>query len=554
MRSDIVKKGPERASHRSLFYALGYRKEDIRKPLIAVVNAQNEVVPGHLNLGQISQAVKDGINIAGGLPMEFPVIGICDGIAQDHVGMKYPLASRELIADSIEAMINGHGFDAMVLVTNCDKITPGMLMAAARLDIPSILVCGGPMLAGKVKKTSKMVCYNDVVEAVGAYKAGKITDAELDEIEVSSCPGCGACAQLGTANTMNIVAEALGMSLPNCATIPAVTSERIAMARQTGKTIMELIKMDLRPSKIMTSDAFANALAVDLAVGGSTNTCLHIPAIAHELGVDLPIEKFDEVSNKVPHLVKMKPAGNHFVDEFHYAGGVPGVLKELSRKGLIKPDCITVSTRTVKENIAEAEVYDYEIIRPLDKPYSPTGGIAVLFGNLAPEGSVVKQIAVLPEMLQHQGPARVFDDEQDAVKAIFAGDISPGDVVVIRYEGPKGGPGMREMLTATSAIVGAGLDKEVALITDGRFSGATRGAAIGHISPEAMEGGAIALVEEGDMIKIDIVNKQLELFVTDEVLRERKVKWSRPVPKVKSGFLSRYAKLVSSASKGAVLE
>lgn len=554
MRSDSVKKGPERASHRSLFYALGYRKEDIKKPLVAVVNAQNEVVPGHLNLNSIAQAVKDGINIAGGLPMEFPVIGICDGIAQDHIGMKYPLASRELIADSIEAMINGHGFDAIVLVTNCDKITPGMLMAAARLDIPSILVCGGPMLAGKEKKKGKMVCYNDVVEAVGAFKAGKITAADLEEIEVSSCPGCGACAQLGTANTMNMVAEALGMSLPNCATIPAVTSERIAMARETGKKIMELIAKDLRPSKIMTPHAFANALAVDLAVGGSTNTCLHIPAIANELGVDLPIEKFDEASSKVPHLVKMKPAGNHFVDEFHYAGGVPAVMKELTKKGLINLDCLTVSTKTVQENLAEAEVYDYNIIKPIDKPYSATGGIAVLFGNLAPEGAVVKQIAVLPEMHQHQGPARVFDDEQEAVEAIFAGKILPGDVVVVRYEGPKGGPGMREMLTATSAIVGAGLDKEVALITDGRFSGATRGAAIGHISPEAMEGGPIALVEEGDMIKIDITNKQLELLVPEEILAKRKADWRKPEPKINKGFLSRYAKLVSSASKGAILE
>ena len=552
--SDRVKKGPEKAPHRSLWKALGLTDEELNRPLIGVVSAQSECVPGHNHLKNIAQAVKDGIRLAGGVPVEFPAIGVCDGIAMGHVGMKYSLASRELIADSCESMAQAHGFDGMVFIPNCDKIVPGMLMAARRLNLPALVVSGGPMLPGKMPGDSRDYDLNAVFEAVGAYKAGKMDDDGLNAVESSACPGCGSCSGMFTANSMNCITEVIGMALPGNGTISAVDAARIRLAKMSGMRVVQMVNEGLTPDKIMTEAAFHNALCLDMALGCSTNTVLHLPAIAHECEIDFDLDWVNETSAKVPNLCHLAPAGHHHVIDLHLAGGVMGVLSELAGKGLIDESALTVSGKTLGEQVAKAKNYNKDVIRPFDDPYSATGGLMILRGNLAPDGGVVKRAAVAPEMLVHEGPARVFNSEDEAIASIYAGAIKPGDVVVIRYEGPKGGPGMREMLSPTSAICGMGLDKEVALITDGRFSGATRGAAIGHVSPEAASGGMIGLVEEGDIIAIDIPAGKLELKVADDVLAERRAKWVCPPPNVTKGYLARYAKLVSSANKGAVVE
>ena len=551
MYSDIVKKGVEKTPHRSLFKASGLTDEEISRPLIGVVSSKNEIIPGHVHLDKIAEAVKAGVRIAGGTPLEFPAIGVCDGIAMGHVGMKYSLASRELIADSIESMALAHGLDALVLIPNCDKIVPGMLIAASRLNIPSIVCSGGPMLS--MNYNGKDRDLNTAFEAVGAFKAGTIDEQGLLELEEAACPTCGSCSGMFTANSMNCLCEVLGMALPGNGTIPAVYSERIRLAKQAGMKIMELLERNIRPRDIITPDALYNALRVDMALGCSTNSMLHLPAIAYEAKAPISLEYANEISEATPNLCHLAPAGDHHVQDLYAAGGVTAVMNELAKADLLKLDTITVTGKTQGENIAGREVKDYSVIRPLDNPYSKTGGIAVLKGNLAVDGSVVKRSAVAPEMLQHEGPAKVYDSEDEAIAAIYAGKIKPGDVVVIRYEGPKGGPGMREMLSPTSAICGIGLDKEVALITDGRFSGATRGAAIGHVSPEAMEGGPIAFVKDGDIIEIDITNGILNVKVSDEEMAERKKNWTPNEPKIKSGYLRRYSKLVSSAMQGAVM-
>ena len=552
--SDRVKVGPEKAPHRSLWKALGLTDKELELPLIGVVCAQSDCVPGHNHLRNIAQAVKDGIRLAGAVPVEFPAIGVCDGIAMGHVGMKYSLASRELIADSCESMALAHGMDGMVFIPNCDKIVPGMLMAARRLNLPAMVVSGGPMLPGKMPGDARDYDLNAVFEAVGAYKAGKIDDQRLNDVESGSCPGCGSCSGMFTANSMNCITEVIGMALPGNGTISAVDAARIRLAKMTGMRVVKMVEEGLTPDKIMTEAAFRNALCLDMALGCSTNTVLHLPAIAHECEIDFDLNWVNETSAKVPNLCHLAPAGHHHVIDLHLAGGVMGVLSELKGKGLLDEDVMTVSGMTLGQEIAMAKNYNTDVIRPFDAPYSETGGLMILRGNLAPDGGVVKRSAVAAEMLKHEGPARVYNSEEQAIEAIYAGAIKPGDVVVIRYEGPKGGPGMREMLSPTSAICGMGLDKEVALITDGRFSGATRGAAIGHVSPEAASGGMIGLVEEGDIIAIDIPAGKLELKVSDEVLAERKAKWVCPPPNVTKGYLSRYAKLVSSANKGAIVE
>jgi len=552
MRSDLMKKGVERAPHRSLFKAMGYTDEEIARPLIGVVNSYNEIVPGHIHLRTIAEQVKAGIRMAGGTPVEFPAIGVCDGIAMGHVGMKYSLASRELIADSVEVMAVGHPFDGLVLIPNCDKIIPGMLMAALRLNIPAIFVSGGPMLAGKLR--GKPVDLITVFEGVGAVKSGKMTGRQLKELEDCACPGCGSCSGMYTANTMNCMTEALGLGLPGNGTILAVDSARIRLAKEAGMRILELVRKNIRPRDIATPAAFKNAIAVDNALGGSTNTVLHLPAVAHEAGIRLDLELFNQIGFKTPNLCKLSPAGSHHIEDLEAAGGVQAVMKEISKLGVIDGKAMTVSGATVAKNLKEARVWDYSVIRPVKNPYSPDGGLAVVKGNLAPEGGVVKRSAVAPAMLVNEGRARVFDSEDDAIEAILGGKIKPGDVVVIRYEGPKGGPGMREMLAPTSALAGMGLAESVALLTDGRFSGGSRGAAIGHISPEAAEGGPIALVKEGDRISIDIPKRRITLRVSAEELRRRKKAWKPPRPKVQSGYLSRYASLVTSGSTGAILK
>lgn len=552
MKSDLVLKGVERAPHRSLFKAMGYTDEELSRPLIAIANSANEIIPGHIHLNTIVEAVKAGIRMAGGTPIEFGVIGVCDGIAMGHEGMKYSLASRELIADSIESMVLAHAFDGIVFVPNCDKIIPGMLMAAGRLNLPSIVVSGGPMLAGNLN--GKRVDLNSMFEGVGAVSAGKMSEAELKELEEVSCPGCGSCSGMFTANTMNCMTEVLGMGLPGNGTIPAIDARRIRLAKSAGMKVLELVKSDLRPKAIMTENAFANAFTVDMAIGGSTNTVLHLPAIAHELGISLDLNWINEIGEKTPHLAYLRPGGIHYIQDLDEAGGIPAVMSVLNGKGLIHTELQTVTGKTIGENIAGVEVKRTEVIHPLESAYHEQGGLAILWGNLAPAGCVVKQSAVAPEMMRHEGPARVFDSEDLAIKAILGGKIVSGDIVVIRYEGPKGGPGMREMLGPTSAIAGMGLDKEVALLTDGRFSGASRGASIGHISPEAMEGGPIALIQEGDRIKIDITGKRIDLLVDEEELRRRKAAWHQPESKIKTGYLSRYSRLVTSANTGAVLK
>lgn len=553
MRSTEVKKGSTRAAHRSLFYAMGYTEEELKKPLIGVVNAQNEIIPGHMHLDTIAKAVKYGILEAGGTPIEVPAIGICDGIAMGHNGMKYPLASRELIADSIEAVTNGHAFDALVLIPNCDKIVPGMLMAAARLNIPAVVVSGGPMLPGRLN--GKDISVSTVFEAAGRFESGQIDKNELAQIEHAACPGCGSCSGLFTANTMNCLTEVLGMGLPGNGTIPAAfNGARIALAKHAGMAVMELLKKDIRPRDIMTLKAFKNAITVDMAIGGSSNTALHLPAIAHEAGVELPLDLFDKISKKTPYLTKLSPGGTHHIIDLNEAGGISAVMHELDKLKLISKSCLTVTGKTIGQTIKDAVVARPDVIHPVDAPYRKTGGIAVLKGNIAPECSVVKESAVAEEMLKHTGPAKVFDSEDEAIAAICGRKIEKGDVVVIRYEGPKGGPGMREMLNPTSVLAGMGLDKDVALLTDGRFSGATRGACIGHISPEAREGGNIALLQDGDIIEIDIPNRTLNVKLSEAELAERRKNWVCPPPKVKSGYLARYAALVTSAATGAVLK
>ncbi len=553
MRSDNVTKGVERAPNRSLFYALGYTKEELERPLVGVVCSYNEIVPGHMNLDKIAEAVKAGVRAAGGTPVEFPAIAVCDGIAMGHVGMKYSLVTRELIADSTEAMAMAHQFDGLVMIPNCDKNVPGLLMAAARLNIPAIFVSGGPMLSGTLQ-SGQRTCLSHMFEAVGAYKAGKLDESGLEEYEENACPTCGSCSGMYTANSMNCLTEGLGMALRGNGTIPAVWSARLRLAKHTGMQIMELIKRNIRPRDIMTEAAFHNAETLDMALGCSTNSMLHLPAIAHECGVELSFDMANEISAKTPNLCHLAPAGGTYMEDLERAGGVWAVMKELTKKGLLDTSLPTCTGKTIAENLADVENLDPEVIRPIEAPYSPYGGIAVLKGNLAPDGCVVKQSAVAEEMMVHTGPARVFDNEEDAIAAIYAGKIVAGDVVFIRYEGPKGGPGMREMLNPTSAIAGMGLDKSVALITDGRFSGATRGASIGHVSPEAALGGPIALVQQGDAITVDITNKSISFAVSEEELARRKAAWVCPEPRVKTGYLARYAKLVTSADKGAILE
>ncbi|GAB6162267.1 dihydroxy-acid dehydratase [Desulfothermus naphthae] len=554
MRSDKMKKGLEKAPHRSLMYATGLIKEEIERPIIGVVNSANELIPGHVHLNQITKAVKAGIRMAGGVPLEFPTIGVCDGIAMNHEGMKMSLPSRELIADSIEITATAHPFDGLVCVTNCDKIVPGMLMAMLRLNIPSLIISGGPMLAGRVK--DKPIDLITVFEGVGKVQKGEITQEELEELEFKACPGCGSCSGMFTANSMNCLSEAIGLALPGNGTIPAVFAERIRLAKYAGIKIMELVEKNIRPRDIVTLESVKNAIAVDMALGCSTNTVLHLPAIFKEAEINIDLEIFDEISKITPNLCKLSPAGPHHIEDLNFAGGIYGVMSELDKKGLINKDCLTVTGKSIGENISElnARVLDHNVIKSIDSPYSPTGGIAILRGNLAPDGCVVKQSAVAPEMMQRTGIAKVFDSEEEAVAAILGGKIQKGDVVIIRYEGPKGGPGMREMLTPTSAIAGMGLDKDVALITDGRFSGGTRGAAIGHVSPEAQEGGPIAYVKDGDKILIDIPKRRLELLVDSTELEKRKSCIKIKEPKIKSKLLKRYAKLASSASKGAVFE
>lgn len=550
MKSDLAKQGLEKAPHRSLFRALGLTDAEMERPFIGIVNAKNDIVPGHINLDKISEAVKAGVRMAGGTPFEFQTIAVCDGIAMNHIGMKYSLGSRELIADSVEIMTIAHAFDALVFITNCDKVVPGMLMAAARLNIPSIFISGGPMLAGTVG--DKKVSVTQVFEGVGAANAGKISLSELRCLEDNACPSCGSCAGMFTANSMNCLTEALGMGLPGNGTIPAVYSERIRLAKTAGMKIMELLDKDIRPLDIMTASAFRNAMCMDMAIGCSTNSVLHLLAIANEAGVDITLDKFNEISAITPHLCKISPAGDHHMEDLYRAGGVQALFNELDKKGLIDKEVKTVTGLTLGENISAAPVSDYSVIRPVDDPHSNSGGLAILFGNLAPDGAVVKKGAVAPEMMQHQGPARVFESEEEAIEAILAKKIQAGDVIVIRYEGPRGGPGMREMLTPTSAVAGMGLDKEVALITDGRFSGATRGASIGHVSPEAAAGGNIALIEEGDLIRIDIPALQLDVLVDEDILLARRKKWQVPESKIKTGYMKRYAEMVQSASTGAV--
>lgn len=548
----MVKKGIEKAPHRSLFKAMGYTDEELRRPLIGVVNAHNEIIPGHIHLDTIAQAVKDGIRMAGGTPVEFPVIGVCDGIAMNHEGMKYSLASRELIADSIEIMAMAHAFDGLVMIPNCDKIVPGMLMAAARLDLPTIFISGGPMLAGTFRE--RKVALSNIFEGIGAVKAGRMTEEDLKEMEETVCPGCGSCAGMFTANSMNCMTEVMGMALPGNGTVPAVMAARVRLAKEAGMKIMELVERDLRPSQIMTEAAFRNCIAADMALGCSTNTVLHLPAIAREAGIELPLDLFNEISEKVPQLCKLNPAGSHFMEDLDRAGGISALLNRLLEHGLIDGSVLTVTGRTLAENIAGCRVLDENVIRRVEDPYSPTGGLAILRGTLAPDGAVVKKGAVDPSMMVHQGPARVFDSEEEACAALAAGKIQKGDVVVIRYEGPKGGPGMREMLTPTAMVAGLGLDRDVALITDGRFSGATRGASIGHVSPEAAEGGPIALVKDGDLISIDIPGGRLDLLVPEDELERRRREWQPPQPRVKKGYLRRYSRLVTSASTGAVFK
>ena len=553
MRSDNVKKGVPTAPNRSLFYALGYTKEELERPLIGVVCSYNEIVPGHMNLDKIAEAVKAGVRAAGGTPIEFPAIAVCDGIAMGHVGMKYSLVTRDLIADSTEAMAMAHQFDGLVMIPNCDKNVPGLLMAAARVNIPTIFCSGGPMLAGKLND-GRRTCLSHMFEAVGGYYAGKLDEAGVEEYENSACPTCGSCSGMYTANSMNCLTEAIGMGLRGNGTIPAVWSARLRLAKHAGMQVMELVKRDIKPRDIMTEAAFHNAETVDMALGCSTNTMLHLPAIAHECGIELDLGMSNEISSKTPNLCHLAPAGDTYMEDLEGAGGVHAVMAELTKKGLLDTSVMTCTGKTLGENLEGVANRNPELIRPIDAPYSPDGGIAVLKGNLAPEGCVVKRSAVAPEMMRHQGPARVFNSEEEAIEAIYAGKIVAGDVVVIRYEGPKGGPGMREMLNPTSAIAGMGLDKEVALITDGRFSGATRGASIGHVCPEAAQGGPIAFVEEGDQIAIDIPACKIELLVDEAVLAARKAAWTCPEPKIKTGYLARYAKLVTSAARGAVLE
>lgn len=552
MRSDAVFKGTQQAPHRSLFNALGLTEEEMNRPLIGIVSSYNEIVPGHMNIDKLVEAVKLGVAMAGGTPRVFPAIAVCDGIAMGHTGMKYSLVTRDLIADSTECMALAHQFDGLVMIPNCDKNVPGLLMAAARVNIPTIFVSGGPMLAGRVAgcKTS----LSSMFEAVGAYAAGKITEEQLKEYEAKTCPTCGSCSGMYTANSMNCLTEALGMGLRGNGTIPAVYSERIKLAKHAGMQIMELVKKDIKPRDIMTKKAFMNALTVDMALGCSTNSMLHLPAIAREAGVELNVDIANEISARTPNLCHLAPAGHTYIEELNEAGGVYAVMNELNKKNLLNTDVLTVTGKTMAENIEGCVNMNTEVIRPIDNPYSTTGGIAVLKGNLAPDSCVVKRSAVVPEMMAHEGPARVFDCEEDAIAAIKGGKIVAGDVVVIRYEGPKGGPGMREMLNPTSAIAGMGLGSSVALITDGRFSGASRGASIGHVCPEAAVGGPIALVEEGDTIKINIPENKIELDVSDEELAARKAKWQPREPKVTTGYLARYAKMVSDSCKGAVLE
>ena len=552
MRSDAVKEGMAQAPHRSLFNALGLTEEELSKPLVGIVSSYNEIVPGHMNIDKIVEAVRVGVAMAGGTPIVFPAIAVCDGIAMGHTGMKYSLVTRDLIADSTECMAMAHQFDALVMVPNCDKNVPGLLMAAARVNVPTVFVSGGPMLAGRVKghKTS----LSSMFEAVGSYAAGTMTLDDVKEFECKTCPTCGSCSGMYTANSMNCLTEALGMGLRGNGTIPAVYSERIKLAKHAGMKVMELLEKNIRPRDIMTEKAFMNALAVDMALGCSTNSMLHLPAIAHEAGVDLNMEIANEVSAKTPNLCHLAPAGPTYMEDLNEAGGVYAVMNELNKKGLLYTDLITATGKTVGENIEGCVNRDPSVIRPVENPYSETGGIAVLKGNLAPDTGVVKRSAVVPEMMVHEGPARVFDCEEDAIDAIKGGKIVDGDVVVIRYEGPKGGPGMREMLNPTSAIAGMGLGSTVALITDGRFSGASRGASIGHVSPEAAVGGPIALVEEGDIIKINIPENKLELAVSDEELEARRAKWQPREPKVTTGYLARYAKMVTSGNRGAILE
>lgn len=553
MRSDVVKKGIPAAPNRSLLYALGYTKEELERPLIGVVCSYNEIVPGHMNLDKIAEAVKAGVRAAGGTPVEVPAIAVCDGIAMGHVGMKYSLVTRDLIADSTEALAMAHQFDGLVMIPNCDKNVPGLLMAAARVNIPTIFCSGGPMLAGKLPN-GRRTCLSHMFEAVGAYYAGKLDEAGVEEYENAACPTCGSCSGMYTANSMNCLTEAIGMGLSGNGTIPAVWSARLRLAKHAGMQVMRLVEQDIKPRDIMTAEAFHNAETVDMALGCSTNTMLHLPAIAHECGIELDLDLSNDISAHTPNLCHLAPAGESYMEDLEQAGGVYAVMAELNKKGLLNTDVMTVTGKTMGENLEGVVNRDPETIRPIDHPYSADGGIAVLKGNLAPEGCVVKRSAVAPEMMTHQGPARVFDCEDDAIEAIYAGKIVPGDVVVIRYEGPKGGPGMREMLNPTSAIVGMGLGSSVALITDGRFSGATRGAAIGHVCPEAAQGGPIALVEDGDLITVDITNCAITLHVDEETLAARKAAWVCPPPKVTTGYLARYAKLVTSASRGAVLE
>ena len=561
MKSDNAKKGIERAPHRSLFYAMGYTKEELDRPLVGVCCAKNEIIPGHIELDRIAQAVKDGIRMAGGTPVEFPAIGVCDGIAMGHEGMKYSLVTRELIADSIECMTKAHQFDALVMIPNCDKIVPGMLMAAARLDLPTVFCSGGPMMPGRIPGKDETNPYagrnlslSDMFEAVGAVASGRINEAQLEQMEEVACPGCGACSGMFTANSMNCLTEAIGLGLPGNGTIPAVTGRRIALAKKAGMAVMDLFNKGITARRMFTKQNFMNALAADMALGCSSNTMLHVPAIAHEAGIQIDLHDVNDISNHTPNLCHLAPAGHTFMCQLDEAGGVQAVLAELAKKNLIDTSLITVTGKTVAENIKGVVNRDPETIRPIENPFSDNGGLAILFGNLAPDGTVVKRSACAKELMKHTGPARVFNDESEAMAAVQGRKINKGDVVVIRYEGPKGGPGMREMLAVTAALAGQGLDKDVVLITDGRFSGATRGASLGHCSPEAAVGGPIGLVKEGDNITIDINAYKITLEVSDEELAKRRAEWTAPEPKVKTGYLARYAKLVSSADKGAILE
>lgn len=549
MKSDDSRKGLEKAPHRSLFKALGFIEEEMERPLIGIASSYSEIIPGHMNLDKIVAAVKDGIRMAGGVPVEFGTIGVCDGISMNHKGMSYSLPSRQIIADSVEIVASAHAFDGIVLVPNCDKVVPGMLMAAGRLDIPAIVVSGGPMLAGNTN--GKTTDLSTVFEAVGAVQSGKMTHEELCDLENTACPTCGSCSGMYTANSMNCLSEVLGLALPGNGTIPAVYSERIRLAKKTGMKIVELVKEDIRPSKILTEEAFMNAVTADMALGCSTNSLLHLPAISHEVGVTIDFDKVNEISARTPNLCRLSPAGHHHIEELYFAGGIPALLNTLTKKDLINKDCLTVTGKTVYENVKDAKVRNNDVIRDIDNPYSATGGLVVLKGTLAPEGAVVKKAAVAPEMMKHKGPARVFESEESVSKAILGNEINDGDVIVIRYEGPKGGPGMKEMLSPTASLAGMGKDKTVALITDGRFSGATRGASIGHVSPEAACGGPIALVHEGDIIEIDMEKKILNLLVDEEELKKRTPKI---VKKEVTGYLKRYSERVSSASKGAIFE